>query len=128
MENKKIKKVLKEILLNRNPNEYCYEKSDGEITVTFYYKESKININHYPIYEIKKIKGLLGLFCSREEKNKTELYCTHVHIYPYDSNIGSLYFRFDGNETSDIRSWLKKYIDRYNNNEINKKEIFLDSL
>jgi hypothetical protein len=125
MKNKKIKKVLKEILLNRNPNEYCYEKSDGEITVTFYYKESKININHYPIYEIKKIKGL---FCSREEKNKTELYCTHVHIYPYDSKIGSLYFKFDGNETSDIRLWLKKYIDRYNNNEINKKEIFLDSL
>ena len=53
MENKKIKKVLKEILLNINPNEYCYEKSDGEITVTFYYKESTININHYPIYEIK---------------------------------------------------------------------------
>lgn len=119
----KIKKVLKSILLEKRPKEYCHGEIDGEISVSFNYKNSRIQINHYFLYETKKIKKF---FCTREEKYKTEDFVTHIHIYPNDRGIDNSYFKYE-NDT-EILTWIKKYIERYNNSENEKRNNFLNSL
>lgn len=108
--------------MEKKPKEYCYEKSDGEISVSFNYKNSRIRINHYSIYE-KKIKKF---FCTREDKYKTENFVTHIHIYPNDSGINNSYFKYEND--IEVSTWIKKYIERYKNSENEKRNNFLNSL
>lgn len=121
MEINKVKSILKKILLENKPKEYC-SNYDGKFSLWVDYKDSRIHIDHYPIWETNKIKNW---FCSREEKVKTTKNNTSIHIYPNDNKINSLYFRFENNE---ITAWLEKYVERYNNMELNKQNDFLNSL
>ena len=121
MENIKVKKILKKILLENEPKEYC-SSYNGEFNLWVNYKDSRIHISHYPLYETKKVRGW---FCSRDEKIKTDRSITYVYIYPNSGKINSLYFRFENNEVS---PWLEKYVERYDNREINKQYKFLNSL
>ena len=121
MSNSKIKKVLKKILLEDKPKEYC-SNYDGKFSMSVYYKNCRITISHNPITETKKVKSW---FCSRDVEVVTGKSRTHIHIHPNDANIDSSCFRFENDE---ILPYLKKYVERYEKRESNKKEKFLNSL
>ena len=121
MDKSKIQKLLKKILLEEKPKEYCSSYGGG-YKMTVDYKNCRIHISHSPIIETKKSSSW---FCRREIKVNTGKSYTHVHIYPNSRNIDSSYFRFTEGE---ILPYLVKYVERYNLREVNKKNKFLNSL
>ena len=121
MSNSKIKKVLKKILLEDKPKEYC-SNYDGKYSMTVDYKNYRIHISHNPIVETKKQKGF---FCSRDIEVNTGRSYTSVHIYPNNSTIDSFCFKF---EEGEILPYLKEYTKRYEQKKENKKQKFLNNL
>ena len=121
MSNSKIKKVLKKILLEDKPKEYC-SNYDGKYSMTVDYKNYRIHISHNPIVETKKQKGFV---CSRDIEVNTGRSYTSVHIYPNNSTIDSFCFKF---EEGEILPYLKEYTKRYEQKKENKKQKFLNNL
>ena len=121
MEKNKIQKLLKKILLENKPKEYC-RNYNGKYSMTVDYKNYRIHISHNPIVETKKQKGF---FCSRDIEVNTGRSYTSVHIYPNNSTIVSFCFKF---EEGEILPYLKEYTKRYEKREERKKQKLLNSL
>ena len=121
MSKNKIQKLLKKILLENKPKEYC-SNYGGKYVMTVDYKNCRIHISHNPIVEIKKQKGF---FCSREIEVNTGRSYTSVHVYPHNSDIDHSYFKF---EEGEILPYLEKYVKRYKLKKENKKQKFLNYL
>jgi hypothetical protein len=121
MDKSKIQNLLKKILLEEKPKEYC-SNYGGKYTMTVDYKNCRINISHNPIVETKKTSSW---FCRREVEVSTGKSYTHVYIYPHSRGIDSSHFCFKEGE---ILPYLIKYVERYNLRELNKKNKFLSSL
>lgn len=121
MSKNKIQKLLKKILLENKPKEYC-SNYNGKYSMIVDYKNCRIHISHNPIIETKKTKGF---FCSREIEVNTDKSYTSVHIFPNNSTIDSSYFKFVGGE---ILPYLKEYINRYEKRKERKKQKLLNFL
>ena len=121
MSKNKIQKLLKKILLENKPEEYC-SNYNGKYSMTVDYKNCRIHISHNPITEIKKTKGF---FCSREIEVNTGKSYTSVHIFPNNSTIDSSYFKF---EEGEILPYLKEYVNRYEKRKERKKQKLLNFL
>jgi hypothetical protein len=121
MEKNKIQKLLKKILLENKPKEYC-SYYNGKYSMTIDYKNCRIHVSHNPILETKTQKGF---FCNREVEVNTGRSCTSVYIFPNNSTINSLYFKFENDE---ITPYLKKYVKRYEEREEHKKQKLLNYL
>ena len=121
MNKNKIQKLLKKILLENKPKEYC-SNYNGKYSMTVDYKNCRIHISHNPIVETKKQKRFIG---SRDIEDNTGRTYTSVHIYPNNSTIDSFCFKF---EEGEILPYLKEYVKRYEQKKKNKKQKFLNNL
>ena len=119
MSKNKIQKLLKKILLENKPKEYC-SNYNGKYSMTVDYKNYRIHISHNPIVETKKQKGF---FCSRDIEVNTGRSYTSVHVYPNNSTIDSFCFKF---EEGEILPYLKEYVKRYEQKKENKKQELRD--
>ena len=121
MDKDKIQKLLKKILLENKPEEYC-SNYDGKYSMIVDYKGCRIHISHIYITETKKQKGF---FCSREIEVNTGIFYTSVHIFPNNRTVDSFYFKFENDE---ITPYLKEYTKRYEKREERKKQKLLNFL
>ena len=117
----KIQKLLEKILLENKADKYC-SNCDGRYSINIEYKNCSIHISHNPVTEIKKQRNF---FFTEEIEVATGNSNTHVHIHPNDRNTNSSYFRFTDGE---ILPYLVRYVERYEERELNKKNKFLKSL
>lgn len=117
----KIQQLLKKILLEDKPKEYC-SNYDDMYDIYIPYKDCYISISHKPIIEYKKVGNW---FYKEEVEFNTGKTITNVHIHPYDNSIDNSYFRFEEDE---ILPYLVKYVERYEERKQNKKDKFLKLL
>ena len=76
MSKNKIQKLLKKILLENKPKEYC-SNYNGKYSMTVDYKNCRIHISHNPIVETKKQKGFFAV-----ERWKL-IQVGHIQVYIY---------------------------------------------